>query len=329
MNTMESFRLARRRLACTGLAGLLSGLLGSSMAADVAPRDPVAKDAQPTEEEAAAQYVANLKRLLETSVVPNIKRGILNTAASRPHALTVEVTNDPSPYNVGAKVDLDGSLTVRLSLGYLTMHDAALDAVALSGVLQRPRELRRYLIYQLHLAHENYWRRTRGARAEHAMTFAEFVGLDLKVTQAIYAQPQWLTSRNRVQADSLGWTVAYLLVRADSKLAGMSPGQTARDGAGAARLAIASDWFPVPPVATALGIAAIEHSAAAAFDERALLCRAAGLMEAGVAGMRANTQWRSQVQQDANLQRRVGEIWSQIATMQRDGGCASGDAVAT
>lgn len=34
---------------------------------------------------AVAQYVANLKRLLETDIVPRIKHFILNTAASRQH----------------------------------------------------------------------------------------------------------------------------------------------------------------------------------------------------------------------------------------------------
>lgn len=329
MKARESFEFARRRLARTGLAGLLVVLLGSSMAADSVPRDTAAKDTRTTEQQAATQYVANLERLLETDIVPGIKRGILNAATPRPHALTVEITNDPSPYDVGVKIDPDGSLTVRISIGYLTMHDAALDAVALSAALQRPRNLCRYLMYQLHLAHENYMRRTLGTRARHAMPFAEFAGLDPKVTQAIFAQPQWLASRNRVQADSVGWTVAFLLVEADAKLAGMSSIQAASDGAGAARLAAASGWFPVPPVATALGIAAIEHSAAATFDERALLCRAASLMEAGVEEIRANTQWRAQPDRDASLQSRIGEIRAQIASMQRDGDCASDGAVRT
>src|SRR5687767_4272034 len=77
--------------------------------------------------------------------------------------LTIEVTEDPSPYDIGARIDADGALIARLSIGYLTMHDAALDAVTLSDALQRPRELRPYLMYQLQLAHDNQQRRARGA----------------------------------------------------------------------------------------------------------------------------------------------------------------------
>ena len=321
MNSIGSRRRTSCQLASTGLAVLLSALIGSSIASD-ATRDLAAGGAQTTKEEAAARYVTNLRRLLETEIVPSIKGGILNTAASRPPALTVEVTNDPSSYSVGAKVGPDGSLIVRLSIGYLTMHDAALDAVALSAVLQRPSDLRRYLMYQLRLANENDRRRARGLRTQHAVTFAEFVGLDPGVALGVFAQPQQRLSRNRVQVESLGWVVAYLLVRADPKLAGFSSSTAALDGAGAARLARASGWFPVPPVATALGIAAIERSAGAAFDERALLCRAARLIEAGVVGMSTDTKGGSEADRDAGLKRRVAEIRAQIAGMRRDGRCA-------
>lgn len=308
------------------LAGLLSAAPGSRVANAHDPHDVSATADLPEEQAAAQRYVDHLRVFLETRIIPGIRRGILSTATSRPPALTVEVTDDPSPYNLGTKVDPNGSLNVRLSIGYVTMHDAALDAVALSGVLQRPQALRRYIMYQLQLARENHGLRVRGARPRHAMTFAEFVGLDPGIARAIFAQPEWQRSRDRVQADSLGWAVAYLLVQADPRLAGSSSLQTARDGVGVARLAAASGWFPVPPVASALGIAAIERSTAAAFDERALLCRAARLMQSGVAVLHTDTPWRSQLKRDVSVQNRVAEIRAQIASMRRDGSCAAGSA---
>jgi len=53
------------------------------------------------------------------------------------------------------------------------------------------------------------------------------------------------------------------LVRADPRLAGMFSRSAARNGSRAARLAAASGCFPVPPVATTLGISEIERSPAA------------------------------------------------------------------
>ena len=318
MSTIGSFRRTRWRWACAVTAVLLSGLLGSSIAAPVTRHGPVDQTA---EDDAATQYVANLKRMLVAEIVPRIERGILDTATSRPPGLTIEVTENPSPYDVVAKIDADGSLIARLSIGYLTMHDAALDAVTLSEALQRPRELRPYLMYQLQLAHDNQRRRARGARPQRAMTFVEFIGVDPEVAQTVIAQPMRMTSRTRVEVASLGWTVSHLLVRADPKLAGLSSPAAARDGTGAAILAQASGWFPVPPVATALGIAEIERSAAYAFDERALLCRAARLIEAGVERVRTKTQAAPEPERAISLRGRVAEIRAQIARMRRDGAC--------
>lgn len=314
MSAIEKSPPARRPLACKRIARLLVGLLGA--AADFAPRAAVAQDAPLSQAEAAAQYVANLRRLLETRVLPDLQRGILETASSRPPALTLDMTDDPSPYNVESNVTPDGSLSVRLSLGYVTLHDAALDAVALSAVLNNPRDLNRYLLYQLRLAHENHRRRAQGAGAHRAKTFADFIGLEPQITQRIFAQREWRLSRDRVQVDSLGWTVAHLLVRADPKLAGSAP---LPRGAGAARLAAASGWFPVPPVATALEMAVIARSPAALFDARAALCDAAGLMDAGISAIRSSSSGR-----DAGAQSRIAEIRAQTDRMRRDGQCASG-----
>lgn len=302
------------------MARLLAGFCGAALAAHFAPRDATAQTARVAEGEAAAQYVTNLRRLLETRVLPDLKRGILEISASRPPALTLDMTDDPSPYNIGSKVAPDGSLTVRLSIGYVTLHDAALDAVALSAVLNKPRDLNRYLFYQLRLAHENHWRRAQGTSAGRASTFAEFIALEPEDTQRILARHAWRLSRDRVQVDSLGWTVAHLLVQADPRLAGTAP---LPSGGGAARLAAAAGWFPVPPFSTALGLAAIERSPLVPLDERAALCRAADLMDAGISTLYARPSGRTDGR-DANERSRAANIRAQIARMRRDGRCASG-----
>lgn len=277
-----------------------------------------------TEEEAAERYVSNLRRLLETRVIPDLRRGIVSVAHSKPTSLAVDVTDDPSFYAIGAKRNADGSVSVRLSLGYLAVHDAALDAVALSDVLDRPDDLRRYLVYQLQLAHENQSRRSRGEGTQRAMTFGEFVGLSAKETQAIFARPDWRAARDAVESESLIWVLSHLLARADPGLAGMTSSQAARNGDGAARLVAATGWFPVPPVATALGMAEVERSPALRFKGRVLLCRAARLMAAGVVGFRDSASWQSKLNVDPELKERLDHIETQIAGMRRTGRCGAG-----
>jgi len=155
------------------------------------------------------------------------------------------------------------------------------------------------------------------------MTFAEFAGLDPKVIQTLFAKPDWKSRRDRVQIDSLGWAVAYILVKADPRLAGMSPSAPVRDGDGAAHLAVSSGWFPVPPFPTAFGLSAIEQSAGSPPNVRALLCHAARLMEAGLVVINTNTQWRSRLERETSLQSDLAEIRQQIDRMRRAGRCAS------
>jgi hypothetical protein len=181
-------------------------------------------------------------------------------------------------------------------------------------------------VYQLNLARQNELRRMRNEPAERALTFAEFHGIDPQDTQAVYSRPEWHTLRDGVETESLGWVVAQLLAHVDPAVSGLASKRAARDGTGAARLAKASGWFPVPPLATALGIAAIERSAAAPFDERALLCRAARLMEAGTLSVPASSS-RPASDRDASLQSRIEEIRQQIASMRRDGRCDPGTTV--
>jgi hypothetical protein len=275
------------------------------------------------EQAAAEQYVANLHALLEERVVRALRRAIVETAASRPSSLSVEVTEDPSPYNVGAKLDADGSLKVRLTLGYTTMHDAALDAVMLSAPLHQSQALRPYLVYQLLTARENYARRARGEPARRAKTFAEFAGLDRDVIRPVYARREWRAERDRVEVESLGWIVAYLLARADPKLGGSLSFPTSPPGRAAARLAAASDWFPVPPFATAFQWADVVRSPVRAWDGGALLCRAALFMESGVAAFKVDGRWQARLQQDESLQSRLAKIRSDIIEMRRDARCTS------
>ena len=326
---MDAARNVRQSCPTLALAGLLSSVPGFLVAANASePLDVPAAANMPEEQEAAERYVAQIKMLLATRIVPGLQRGILRVATSRPPALTVEITDDPSPYNIGAKVDANGALIVRLSLGYVTMHDAALDAVALSSVLREPINFRRYLNYQLKVARENYWHRAVGATPRHAMTFAEFVGLDQLAIQAIYARRDLRESRNLVESESLSWAIAYLLVRADSRLGGASPLPIDQTGMAAARIVAASGGFPVPPFATAMHLAEITRGPAGALDERAVLCRAALLMENGVVGLHTDTDWRERLGRDAFLQDRVAEIRAQIAAIRHDGGCVSPEVIA-
>lgn len=303
-------------------ARLLRGLCAAALAVHLVLPRAVAQEEGLTEEEASAQYVSNLRRLLEHRVLPDLTRGILEISASRPPALTVDVTSDASPYSIGSDVASDGSLIVRLSVGYLTLHDAALDAVALPSVLDNPQALNRYLMYQLGLARENRRRGTQGGTSRRAKTFAEFIGLNSQVARRIVTERAWRLSRDRIEVESVGWVVAHLLVRADPQIAGTARGAS---GAGAARLAAASGWFPVPPIATALGIAAIERSSVAPFEEHAVLCDAASLMAAGLSAMSASTQARA-TEPDATASSRLTDIHAQIVRLRRHGRCAA-DAV--
>ncbi len=316
--------MSARASVLLAFLGLLGGSLPTSTAMSIDQGELQNGSADATEERAAAaRYISNLKTVVANRIVPGLQRAILSRAVIRPRTLTVEVTDDPSPYSVGAHVGSDQSLTVRLSLGYLTMHDAALDAAGVAAALNRPRELREYLAYQLRIAQDNSARRARHEPTERAMPFAEFAGLDPKTIQALFAQRDWRARRDRVQIDSLGWVVAYFLIRVEPRLAGMPQSAGIRDGEGAARLAAASGWFPVPPFATAFELSAIDRWTTTSPNERALLCRAAYLMEAGLAVTHANTQWRSRLKQEASLQSELAEIQEQIRQMRRDGSCAS------
>lgn len=280
---------------------------------------------EPTEESVAAErYVANLKALISRSIVPGIRRGVLAISVARPPALFVEVTADPSPYHVGSSTDSNGALHVRLSLGYVTMHDAALDAVALSAALDRPGDLRSYLTYQLVLARANEHRQAIGQPRRRAMDFARFARLDPKTTQALLSRGSIRREREKAEMNSLGWVVAYLLVKLDSRLAGDSAAGLIRDGRGAANLAAASGWFPAPPLATALGLAEVVPSTSAPAGKQSSLCRAANLMEAGVDSLKASEPWRSRLEGEPALQRGVAAIQSDVTQMRHDGDCVMG-----
>lgn len=271
-------------------------------------------------EEAAQRFVAHLDAVIAGSIVPGIRRGILAKSTTRPPALRVEVTEDPSPYHMSARADPDGTLRVRLSLGYVTMHDAALDAVALSASLHRPAQRMSYLSYQLALARENEQRQASGNHRYRAMSFAQFAHLDDKSKEALFSQESFQRERAQIEVNSLGCVVAYLLARLDPRLAGESPSALARDGRAAAALAAASGWFPVPPIATALGLAEVVP-APSQNAEQSQICRAAGLREEGVQVLKFTQPWSSRLERDPALQHQVVAIESDIATMRHDGDC--------
>lgn len=321
--------MAARALLLT-LLGALGGWSVSSTAMTVTQSEHSQAGANITEEHvAAARYISNLKTVVATRIVPGLQRGIASTAASRPRTLTIEVTDDPSPFSVGARSNPDGSLSVRVSLGYMTMHDAALDAAGVAAALNRQQELRKYFTYQLRIALDNSARRARLEPTERAMTFAEFAGLDSTMIRALFAHPDWRRRRDRVEIDSLGWVVAYFLVKADPRLAGISQSAAVRDGAGAARLAMSSGWFPVPPYPTAFGVSAIEQPAGSPPNAGTLLCRVARLMEAGLVVAYSNAQWGSPLEQEASLESNLAEIREQIDRMRRDGHCATSPVTAS
>lgn len=310
--------LALSPLLMTGVGRTASADSSVASGIDHEHRLAVGDDAS-DEDEAARRFVAHLDALIAERIVPGIRRGVLAKSTARPPALRVEVTDDPSPYHLGARIDSDGSLRVRLSLGYVTMHDAALDAVALSAALKRPEQLRNYLSYQIALARENEQRQSSSNRRYRAMSFAQFARLDGKTTEALYRQESFQRERAQIEVNSLGWVLAYLLVKADPRFAGVAPSALARDGRGAAELAAASGWFPVPPVATALGLAEVAPSRHGAGQSP--LCRAASLVEEGVQILKISQPWMSRLESDPALQRQVAKIESDVARMRHDGDC--------
>lgn len=235
----------------------------------------------------------------------------------------MEVTDDPSPYSVAARLDPDESLTVRLSVGYLRMHDAALDAASLARALRRPRALQAYLQYQIRWASENYAHGARRGSPLGAMSFAEFIGADAKTVEAVLDERKETIKRNRVRIESLGWVLAYFLTRTDPGLAGMSPSPMNRAGEAAARLAAASGWSPVPPFPTAFELAAIEQRPTEQPDARALLCRAVVFIEAGLEMASKESRWRARLGEQPDPEEKFGELRAQIARMRRDGACVS------
>ena len=272
------------------------------------------------EGEAARRFVAHLDAVIAGSIVPGVRRGILAKSTARPPALRVEVTEDPSPYHVGASADPDGTLRVHLSLGYVTMHDAALDAVALSASFHRPAQLMSYLFYQLALARENERRQASGNSRYRAMSFAQFAHLDDKATAALFSQDSFKRERAQIEVSSLGWVVAYLLARLDPRLAGESPSVLVGDGHAASVLAASSGWFPVPPLATALGLAEVVPAASQS-AAGSQICRAAALMEEGVQVLKSSQPWSTRMERDSALQHEVVVIESDILSMRRDGDC--------
>jgi hypothetical protein len=156
------------------------------------------------------------------------------------------------------------------------------------------------------------------------MDFAHFAHLDPKVTQSLFEQESVRHQRDQIEVNSLGWVVAYLLVKLDPRLAGVPTSAPVPDGRAAATLAAASGWFPVPPLATALGLAEVAPSSSVETGKQGWLCRAAGLMEAGVETLRTSKPWIDRVEREPALKRQVAEIQSDVVRMRQDGNCSLG-----
>ena len=306
----------------TGFAGAPCTAEASDLSDGRAPAHSQSYSAEADGEQVAAEhYMASLRDLFGSQIVPAVRHGILSISASRPPNLTIAMTDDPSPYRIVAAADANGSLTVKLSLGYAVLHDAALDAVVVAEVLGRPNDLQRYLIFQLRMAQINDGLRAKRRPIKKVPTFAQFARIAPETARAIYAEKQSQRKRSQAQVRSLGWVVSYLLTEADPKLAGSLPLPPSRHAEAAGRLAAASGWFPIPPFATALHMAAIDSPRHVPQTLATLLCRAAILMEGGIAGLHTERKWQQRWEQNADLQRGVTEIETQIAAMRRDGGC--------
>lgn len=323
--------LATRRSNCgrtrlAPLPGLGLGILLAvccqgrlTMAAVPPPSTALGQDSQVTAEEAGRRYLSNKQQLFEAKLVPSLERGMLSISTARPPTLSVWVTEDLSPYHISAKFGANGALIVRLSLGYLTMHDAALDAVAIAGPSKNSKALRSYLRYQLELARSNDRRTAANEPRDRAKSFAEFARLEPKSVQALFDQPQWRAERDRAEMDSLGWTIAFLLVGLDSRNAGV-PAAVPQSTA-AARLAAASGFFPAPPFATAFQMADIIRPRGEKPDERVQVCRAADFMAAGGSAVAASREWQERLSQNAKLRDQVIRLDSEVKRMRRDGRC--------
>ena len=272
--------------------------------------------------DAARDYLANAQRVLESQVVPKVKQGILALATTRPPSLGVFITEDPSPYHLAVTSDKGGAIVVKISLGYLAMHDAALDAIALSSTLNRSQELRKYLRYQLAIARENEALTKQGRARLRAKTFAEFLNLTQSVLQSIYSQPQWQRERQVVGADSLGWVVSYLLARHDRRLSGDSVAIPA--SASAATLAGTAGFFPAPPFSTAYQLEEVTNPGQQSPPDRRLLCRAADFVDAGVLVL-TSEQWQHRAAENEALRIRIQKLRDDVARMRRDARCAKRD----
>lgn len=307
---------ARRLIALAAL--LVTTLFDAHGAEQSAPVDSEAQAAN-----AARDFVVNAQRVLESQVMPKMKEGIVQLTTTHPSSLGIFITEDPSPYHLAVTADKRGAINVQISLGYLAMHDAALDAIALSSALNRRQELRKYLRYQLAMARKNEALTKQGSARLRVKTFAEFLSLKQSVVQAVYSQPQWQKERQVVGADSLGWVVSYLLVRHDRRLSGDSVAIPA--SASAAKLAGVSGFFPAPPFSTAYQLEDITNPGQQDPPDRRLLCRAADFVDAGVLVLRSEQEWQLRAAESEALRTRIQKLRDDVARMRRDARCAKRD----
>lgn len=262
------------------------------------------------------KYGKQLEQFLSSEIVPKLSRAIVASAKTRPRSMQVQLVYDASPYRSKAVVR-DRQLLVTLTLGYVLAHDAALDGAGLSAMFNQPDVLERYLSYQISAARENERRRTSNGARERTATYAEFASLPPGVVRSTFSDTQWHAQRRAAQEASLGWVIAYLLVSADPSLAAPHDDPAV----GAARLAAAAGWFPVPPLATALGWAEYSTGAPQTGDAREVWCRAVTPMDQGVETARTTSS--SQGTSEPQAERQIAFVELQIAKIKQRNRCGS------
>lgn len=300
-----------RRLAVL-LAGSVCSVWSASAVADAPPHDE--RSASPAFD--VGPYGRRLEQFLSSNVLPKLSKAVVASAETRPRGLRIELAYDASPYRSTASVK-DGELLVTLSLGYMLVHDAALDGAGISAVLKQPEIFERYLGYLISASRDRERRRPSDDGARRLATYAEFASLPPAVVSATFSDPQWHAQRRAAQEASLGWVIAHLLVSADPSLV---PGHE-DPGTAAARLTAAAGWFPVPPLATALGWAEYRGGALRSGEKPDLWCSAEALMNQGLRTARATSSWRPD---DApTAESRLAAVESQIARIRQRHRCGS------
>lgn len=213
----------------------------------------------------------------------------------------------------------------------MATHDAALDAAGLATRIHRAPLLLPYLQYQIVTARENMRRRSAGEKMRPTATFPLFSKANLAQAQGIANNNAWLRERAIAQRESLGWVSAYLLTSAVPEIAGhdkhgarLSPVQW--HARSAARVAAASGWFWVPPLATAIGLVEFGPDRLRPRNSNELFCRAADLLASSIDAISQDPEWREQLAANDSLVARARAAAQSVTTIRSERRCAALDA---